>query len=76
MERKRRDDEWRRVEAARKQIKASHEQIEAAHEQIEAVLRELEGIEGWAEERKTIKGHLTHASKRARALEQKMWVSR
>jgi hypothetical protein len=60
-ERKRREDEWRRVEAARKQIKAA--------------LRELEDIEGWAEERKTIVGHLTHASKRARELEQKMWVS-
>jgi hypothetical protein len=43
---------------------------------IEAALRKLEPMDGWPEDRTTIKGHLTRGWKRVRELDQKLRVSR
>jgi hypothetical protein len=50
--------------------------VEALQRPLEVALHELEQIEGWAEHRATIRGHLERTQKQARELKQKMRASR
>jgi hypothetical protein len=70
------EEEARKRAVERQQRDDNQRRMVSVQEQIKAALRELEQIEGWAEERATIEGHLTHAAKRAHELHQKMPVSR
>jgi hypothetical protein len=49
---------------------------ELLQQRIAEALAALEQIEGWAEHRGAIRGHLERAQKKARELEMRMWASR